>query len=294
MPAIASLGSHPLVRAGLALTGLGLLAFGVVRFALEQRKPPERCAPGMVALGPRCCGAGQTLSGGACAGRAASCSSAQELDEVGRCVARFGVVSLEGGELTLGSADWDGSSGGERFPTTRVAAFRLDAAEVTQQRFRACAACVRACPECAPADGEPGLPVVGVSASAAENFCRSQRGRLPSAAEWVWAAAGPGARRYAWGNTGLVCRRAAFGLVHGPCAEAGGPELGGSRPDGATPDGVLDLTGNVAEWTREASGEYLARGGSFRSRSAAELKSWAVLPDREKALYIGFRCAYPP
>jgi hypothetical protein len=55
----------------------------------------------------------------------------------------------------------------------------------------------------------------------------------------------------------------------------------------------MDLSGNVAEWTREPGRDYSARGGSFRSRSAAELKSWAALPDREKALYIGFRCAYP-
>jgi formylglycine-generating enzyme required for sulfatase activity len=83
-------------------------------------------------------------------------------------------------------------------------------------------------------------------------------------------------------------------LLRGPCAEHGAVELSGSRPDGASPDGVLDLAGNVAEWTREAAGGYSARGGSFRSTSAAELKSWATLPDREKALYIGFRCAYPP
>jgi formylglycine-generating enzyme required for sulfatase activity len=58
-----------------------------------------------------------------------------------------------------------------------------------------------------------------------------------------------------------------------------------------TPDGVLDLAGNVAEWTREPQ-RYVARGGSYRSHSASELKTYAaevsgVRPD------IGFRCAYP-
>ena len=71
-------------------------------------------------------------------------------------------------------------------------------------------------------------------------------------------------------------------------------ELAGSRPDGASPEGVQDLAGNVAEWTREADGSFTARGGSFRSTSAAELKSWAALSDHQKALHIGFRCAYPP
>jgi hypothetical protein len=103
---------------------------------------------------------------------------------------------------------------------------------------------------------------------------------------------GSDARRFPWGGTGLVCRRAAYGLAAGPCADgATGPELAGSRPDGATPDGALDLSGNVAEWTREGRG-YVARGGSFRSTSAAELKSFAAETAGVR-LDIGFRCAYP-
>jgi formylglycine-generating enzyme len=289
MQAFANVFSHPMLRVGLALSGLGLCAWGVMRIALSQRQP-DRCPAGMQSAGSRCCGQGQILRAGACSGRAASCSSGQDPDENGQCVARFGVVSFAGGELYIGAADWDGESGGERFARTQVAPFRLDVVEVTLERFRTCASCGGRA-------GEPGLPVTDVSASEAEAFCNSQRGRLPTAAEWVWASAGPAARRFAWGNSGLVCRRAAFGLQHGPCAsssDAGQPELSGSRPDGASPDGVLDLAGNVAEWTHETTGGYSARGGSFRSTSAAELKSWATLPDREKALYIGFRCAYPP
>ncbi len=203
-----------------------------------------------------------------------------------RCPLR--VVNLSGGELYIGASDWDGENGAERFPRTQVAPFRLDVAEVTLQRFRGSQGSAAA--------RELGLPVTNLSPLEAEAFCGSQHGRLPTAAEWVWAAAGAGARRFAWGNSGLVCRRAAFGLVSGPCADgkqAAGPELVGSRPDGVSPDGVLDLIGNVAEWTREPGGSYSARGGSFRSTSAAELKSWANMPTREKALHIGFRCAYP-
>jgi formylglycine-generating enzyme required for sulfatase activity len=279
--------SHPMVRVGLGLSGLGLCALGVVRFALGQRLPPGRCPNGMIASGPRCCGAGQALVDGACAGRATACASTQDLSPEGQCVARFGVVSLLGGELSIGATDWDGADGAERFPKTQVAPFRLDVAEVTLERYQSCE-------QCPPRRGEPGLPITDVSPEAADTFCRSQRGRLPSAAEWVWAAAGGAARRFAWGNSGLVCRRAAFGLSSGPCADSGGAELVGSRPDGASPEGVLDLAGNVAEWTREPSAGYAARGGSFRSSSAAELKSWASVPGREKGLHIGFRCAYPP
>jgi sulfatase modifying factor 1 len=284
MPAVVSIWQHSGFRAGLALGLLGAAALLVSWVALEHRSPPERCPPGMSASGARCCGRGQSLVDGACRGEATDCSTAQLRNQRGHCVPRAGVVTLSGGELYIGAADWDGESGGERFPRTPVARFRLDASEVTRGRFGDRAA----------ASAEPGLPVTNVSAVEADAFCRRQGGRLPTAAEWVWAAAGPSARRYPWGNTGLVCRRAAFGLAAGPCAEAGGPELAGSRPDGATPDGILDLAGNVAEWTRELDGTAAARGGSFRSTSAAELKSWAVSHGSEKALHIGFRCAYPP
>ncbi len=281
MAMFARIWSRPVVRAGVLLVGLGAVATLVARSALREHHAPERCPEGMQPLGARCCGAGQTLVAGACSGRALGCSIGQELDGAGQCVARSGVVRFAGGELFIGAADWDGASGGERFPRTRVAPFALDVSEVTRRRFGA-------------AGAEPGLPMTDVSPLEAEAFCRRQGGRLPIAAEWVFAAAGTEARRYAWGQSGLVCRRAAFGLLRGPCAEAGGPELSGSRPDGASPDGLLDLAGNVAEWTLEAPREHAARGGSFRSSSAAELKSWAALPGREKALHIGFRCAYPP
>ena len=286
MRAASSVFSRPGQRVVMAVVGLGLCAAITARLALEQRRKPERCPDGMVDLDTRCCGSGQSLSESGCSGRARSCSVAQELDESGRCVARSERISLRGGEISLGGADWDGSSG-ERLGQAVVSPFRLDSVEVTFARFRSCAAC-------GALDGEPGLPVTGVSPEQAEAFCRSQGGRLPTAAEWSWAAAGARARRFAWGDSGLVCRKAAFGLEHGPCAEGGGPELAGSRPDGASPEGVLDLIGNVAEWTRELDGTYSARGGSFRSRSAAELKSWAVQLRPQKALYIGFRCAYPP
>jgi formylglycine-generating enzyme required for sulfatase activity len=82
-------------------------------------------------------------------------------------------------------------------------------------------------------------------------------------------------------------------MVSGPCSTgARGPELAGLRPDGATPDGVQDLVGNVAEWTAEADLNYAARGGSFRSRVAGSLKNWSVEGATAPADHIGFRCAY--
>src|SRR6185503_21054203 len=101
-------------------------------------------------------------------------------------------------------------------------------------------------------------------------------GALPSRDQLAFAAAGQTGRRYAWGDTGAVCRRAAWGLASGPCAEgASGPEIAGAHPDGASPEGVLDLAGNVAEWSapdRADAPVAEVRGGSFADGAASALR----------------------
>ena len=77
-------------------------------------------------------------------------------------------------------------------------------------------------------------------------------------------AAGAQSRRYPWGQTGLVCRRATFGIIAGPCAENGSqPDIAGSHPDGQSPEGVFDLSGNVAELALDAEGQALGLRGQF-------------------------------
>ena len=212
-------------------------------------------------------------------------------DENGACLLGEARAELAGGTVHFGSSDWEGAPEGAREVSAKP--FALDRAEVTVERFRACASAGK-CPKI-PDEAEPGRPVRNVSPAEAEGFCAFAGGRLPSSDEWLFAAAGTAARRYPWGNTGLVCRRASFGLANGPCASgAVGPELAGARPDGATPEGILDLAGNVAEWAREADGSYVARGGSFRSELAGELKTTAFEARQTRAPHIGFRCAYAP
>jgi sulfatase modifying factor 1 len=211
------------------------------------------------------------------------------LDESGSCVLLQRRVSLAGGSVSIGATDWEGAS--QSLRSFRVHAFQLDRAEVTLARYLVCVSATH-CPRL-PAQTEPGRPVVNVSPTEAARFCTFEGGRLPSSAEWLFAAAGATGSHYAWGNTGLVCRRASFGMASGPCAEgATGPELAGARPDGASPDGILDLTGNVAEWTIEPDGSFVARGGSYRSELASELKTWAFEAAESAAPQVGFRCAY--
>jgi formylglycine-generating enzyme len=279
------------IRIAGAFAALAAVAI-VVQLALLERTPPVRCPPGLVIAGGRCCGVGQTLFAARCEGRASSCGPGQRFVESeglpAGCVFDSKPIRLGGGRLPAGASDWQGPASAKAID---VAPFALDRGEVTVFQY---AACVRSA-ACLALGGErePGVPVTGVAPEDAEKYCRFVGGRLPTSAEWRFAASGVEGRRFPWGFTGLVCRRAAFGLVNGACSgEGSGPDLSGARPDGATPDGLVDLAGNVSEWTRDPDGRVRARGGSFRSRVAAELMTAAVELAAPHAPYVGFRCAY--
>jgi formylglycine-generating enzyme required for sulfatase activity len=274
-----------------AVAALASIAI-IVRFAEAERRLPARCPAGLDSQGSRCCGTGQEATAtGQCSGNATSCAAEMVLDESGACVVPALRTHFNGGNTHYGATDWEGPAESPR--EVNVAPFDLDQAEVTIARFRLCSAAGR-CPKI-PEEAEPGRPVRNVSPAEAEAFCTFAGGRLPSSEEWLFAAAGSSGRRYPWGNTGLVCRRASFGMASGPCVHGGtGPDFAGARPDGKTPEGVVDLAGNVAEWTREKDGTFVARGGSYRSELASDLKSWAFEARQTRAPYVGFRCAYPP
>jgi formylglycine-generating enzyme required for sulfatase activity len=286
-----------LTRINYALAG-GVAALAsiaiIVRFAQSERRIPARCPPGLEAQAARCCGVGQVATTtGQCAGVATTCAVDMLRDEAGACLGPEGRVHLAGGTVHFSAADWEGpTQAPQSSKDIRVNAFELDRTEVTVARFRACAA-ADACPKISD-DSEPGRPVRHLLPEEAARYCAFVGGRLPTSDEWLFAAAGSAGRRYPWGNTGLVCRRASFGLVTGPCARSSdaGPDFAGARPDGATPEGVLDLAGNVAEWTAEPDGSFVARGGSYRSEIAGDLKTWTFERGQERAAHVGFRCAY--
>lgn len=272
---------------GIAATAGAVVA--IVRLAAREHATPERCGAGLVAFLSRCCAPEQTVSGPHCVGEPASCPQGMHVAASrSGCVADARRVTFAGGRVSLGADDWE-TEGAAEERTLSVAAFSLDATEVTLEQWSHCvqAGACRSLDE-----SEPGAPVSGVDAKEAERFCRFEGGRLPTSDEWLFAAVGTDGRRFPWGPTGLVCRRAVFGVENGPCAAGGGMEITGSRPDGKTPEGVLDLAGNVAEWTVERDGRTVARGGSYRSRAAVELKSWAVETPAPRTPYVGFRCAY--
>ena len=138
----------------------------------------------------------------------------------------------------------------------------------------------------------PAQPVVGVDWYDAHAFAHWAGKRLPTGDEWELAARGTTKNLYPWGDT--------FDKSRCACAEAktDGPAPVNSYPNGSSPLGVLNLAGNVMEWTADLyddSGDKsrALRGGAWTTRcelhGVAYLRNLGAAPTVRKNI-IGFRC----
>ena len=285
-----------------------LVAIAGVVAGARMSRGDAPCGAGFTRAGLRCCPTkSSSIEPGTCAFVAgASCPAPLITTEHGCDEAEHDVVEVPATTVIVGPSDWE-AEGRVQPRTVHVEAFAIDRLEVSAGR-----ACAH--PELASSAfcdaRDPARAAWGVSLRQARAYCRSKGGRLPTDDEWLAAAAGDKPRRYPWGDTGAVCRRAAWGLDSGPCGEgADGPDTVGAHPEGATPLGIHDLAGNVAEWVEAPCPEALkdgcprvVRGGSWKTRLATELRTWlrreATIRggDVDGDRTIGFRCAYdlPP
>lgn len=109
---------------------------------------------------------------------------------------------------------------------------------------------------------EQRLPVTGISQAEAARLAAEVGARLPTSVEWEWTAAGPDRRPYPWGDHAWTPQHA---VLTADDRTPSGPRPVGTHPAGATPEGLLDLAGNVWEWTASPvmGGGYVIRGGSY-------------------------------
>ncbi len=185
---------------------------------------------------------------------------------------------VPGGEFTMGAEAANASAEQEQpAHAASVDGFWLQRTEVTNAQYARCVADGACTPPQVEGWDAPELadhPVSYVDWQQANDYARWAGGRLPTEAEWERACRGDDTRLYPWGDQPPTAETANFGNNTGDTLPVG------SLPAGASPYGILDLSGNVWEWTssleqpypyaaddgREdptADGQRTARGGSF-------------------------------
>ncbi len=226
----------------------------------------------------------------------------------GRCPA--GMVSIPAGSFMMG-ADPDKDLGATSSPRHRVqvGAFCMDITEVTVAAYRGCVKNGKCKAPEKEASGDllghvcnwgqsdrEEHPVNCVDFASASAYCEFSGKRLPSEEEWEYAARGTDDRAYPWGN-GPPSNQVCWHRPEGTCAV-------GSFPAGKSPFGVLDLAGNVSEWTgSKYSPDYNSppvdwdahtyRGGSGILGELVHVRAAARdgMPDHATKTLLGFRCA---
>ncbi len=130
--------------------------------------------------------------------------------------------------------------------TSPARAYQLQQHEVTWGEFAPWLLAHPAAVQARPANSDDRLPVTGVPWQVAREYCAALGARLPSEAEWEFAARGATRRPYPWGDEPLDLQR-----THAYAGAGARPHLAMASDQDRSPEGVHDLAGNVREWTTD-------------------------------------------
>jgi serine/threonine-protein kinase len=214
-----------------------------------------------------------------------------------------GMIFIRGNSFKMGTDDARGDYQSKPEHVVRVNDFFLDINEVTNEEYLRFVKEKSHPPPTHWRNGQyrPGtsnLPVVNVSWSDAKAYAEWVGKRLPTEAEWEYAARGDAALLYPWGNDASS--------VHANVKESGlrEPAAAGSYPEGVSWCGAKDLAGNVSEWVADDWNPYpgskiksdprlkIFRGGSFiNSKDELIVTNRYFDSPTKKFPHVGFRCA---
>jgi formylglycine-generating enzyme required for sulfatase activity len=213
------------------------------------------------------------------------------------------MVEVPAGELEMGASD--GEPDEQPVHRVKIAAFEIDATEVTTEAYAGCVGtgkCEAPSTFHANCNGTgPDVarhPVNCVTWKMADAFCRWRGARLPTEEEWEFAARGPQSQTYPWGNEASADKACWNRPAGKPCTCTVG-----SHASDTSPFGAIDMAGNVAEWTQSPycrydgtdckAGMRVIKGGSCDMKSEFWLRSSYrdFVGETERGYNLGFRCA---
>jgi formylglycine-generating enzyme required for sulfatase activity len=207
-----------------------------------------------------------------------------------------GMVKIPAGQYFMGSDQRDAKDDQKPTHNVKLDSFCMDLYEVTAGKYKSCSdvgKCRRAptevewpnisdddrklySPLCtAEKTDQADHPITCVSWQMADTYCKAQGKRLPTEAEWEYAARGPDGRIYPWGDDAptvghlnacdkdcaLWARKAKVGVSVLFAKESDGYASTapvGSFPAGRSRFGLDDVVGNVWEWVSDRFGPYSA------------------------------------
>jgi formylglycine-generating enzyme required for sulfatase activity/tetratricopeptide (TPR) repeat protein len=180
-------------------------------------------------------------------------------------------VHIPGGTYTMGDDEWIDSKPRHQ---VSVKSFQMAKTLVTNKQYKACVAdgACTAARDYGNHFNEDDQPVVGVDWNQATAFCEWVGGRLPTEAEWEYAARSGGKeKKYPWGDVEPTCGWA----VMSPGGEVCGrnaPWPVCSKPAGNTEQGLCDMASNVWQWVQDWS-------YSLYDDAPADGSAWENPPD---------------